>query len=260
MLRNMKAAAAIGVLAMSVSILFAQTSAPAPVAPPAFEVASVKPNNSGGTVAIRRPPGGQWVATNASLRLLITWAYDITDERLVGGPGWLDSARFDVMAKAPNENPTRDQVRLMVQSLLADRFNLRVHSEQRELPHYRLEMDTGGAKVRVLNNGAIASPDPFRMPGLGVLSGTHVTAAMLAKVLSGQLGRYVDDKTGFSSLFDFNLEWRPDEVAGDVSADEGARPSIFTAVREQLGFRLIPEKGPVPVIVIDHVDRNPTAN
>jgi uncharacterized protein (TIGR03435 family) len=84
---------------------------------------------------------------------------------------------------------------------------------------------------------------------------------MLAKVLTGQLGRYVEDKTGFNSVFDFTLVWRPDDApAADASADEDARPSIFTAVREQLGFRLVPGKGSVEVVAIDAIDRHPTAN
>lgn len=260
MLRKVRTAAAIGVLAMGAGVVLAQSPALAPAATLSFEVATVKPNNSNGAVAIRRLPGGRWIASNASLRLLITWAYDITDERLVGAPGWLDSARFDITAQSPMETPTRDQLHLMVQTLLADRFNLRMHREHRQLPLYKLEVDAGGPKVHVQVPGTAVSQDPFNMTVLGRLSGTHVTAAMLAKVLSNQLGRFVEDDTGFDSVFDFTLVWRPEGASPqDMPADDD-RPSIFTAIREQLGFKLVPDKGPVEVIVVDHVDRHPAAN
>jgi uncharacterized protein (TIGR03435 family) len=265
MLRKVRMAAAIGILAMGAWLAFAQTSVPAPAAsaptaPLAFEVATVKPSDSNGTVAIRRLPGGRWIAANASLRLLITWAYDITDDWLTGAPGWVDSARFDIAAQAPSENPTRDQLHQMVQSLLADRFNLRVHWDHKELPLYRMEMDSAGPKVHALDAGTAVSQDPFNMTVLGRLSGTHVTAAMLAKVLSNQLGRFVEDDTGFDSVFDFTLVWRPEGASPEDTPTDDDRPSIFTAIREQLGFKLVSAKGPVAVISIDHVDRHPAAN
>ena len=132
----------------------------------------------------------------------------------------------------------------MVQSLLADRFHLRLHKDRNELPLYRLELDAGGPRVHALGAGTAVSQDPFRMTTLGRLSGTHVTAAMLAKVLSNQLGRYVEDDTGFDSVFDFTLVWRPEGVAPEDMPPDDDRPSIFTAIREQLGFKLVPGKGP----------------
>lgn len=260
MLRKVRAAAAICILAVSAGVALAQPAVPEPGATLAFEVATVRPNDSNGTVAIRSLPGGRWIATNASLRLLITWAYSITDERLAAAPGWLDSARFDVTAQASSENPSLDQEHLMVQSLLADRFHLRLHKDRNELPLYRLELDAGGPRVHALGAGTAVSQDPFRMTTLGRLSGTHVTAAMLAKVLSNQLGRYVEDDTGFDSVFDFALVWLLEGVAPEDMPPDDDRPSIFTAIREQLGFKLVPGKGPVEVVVIDHVDRFPTPN
>lgn len=260
MQRIARTVAAGSVLAGVAVLASAQAAVSAPSSLTVFDVASVKPNNAGGTVAIRSLPGGRWTASNASLRLLITWAYDITDERLVRAPGWVDSARFDVIAQAPIQKPTLDQQHLMVQSLLAERFNLRAHREQRRLPLYRLEMDEGGPKMHVLGPGTTVSQDPFRMSVLGRLSGTHVTAAMLAKVLSNQLGRYVEDDTGFTSVFDFTLVWRPEGAAPEDMPADDDRPSIFTAIRDQLGFKLSPVKGPVEVIAVDHVDRQPAAN
>jgi uncharacterized protein (TIGR03435 family) len=167
LLRIARIIAAESILVMCASLALAQPSVPASGAALAFEVAIIKPNDANGTVTIKRLPGGRWIATNASLRLLITWAYDITDERLVGEPGWVDSARFDVTAQAPNDNPTRDQLRLMVQSLLADRFNLCIRREPRQLPLYRLEMDAGGPKVQLQAIGTAISQDPFNMTVLG---------------------------------------------------------------------------------------------
>jgi uncharacterized protein (TIGR03435 family) len=260
-LRILRMIVAGGILAIGAGLGLAQTTASAPAAPATFEVATIKPSDPTNPIAIRSLPDGRFVTSNTSLRRLITWAYDIGDDRLVGAPSWLDSPGYDVVAKGPSGHLPHGQLQLMVQALLADRVNLRVHWEHRQLPLYRLEMDSSGPKVHVLDAGTAVSQDPFSMAGLGRLSGTHVTTAMLAKVLTGQLGRYVDDKTGFNSVFDFTLVWRPDDApAADASADEDARPSIFTAVREQLGFRLVPGKGSVEVVAIDAIDRHPTAN
>jgi uncharacterized protein (TIGR03435 family) len=226
--------------------------------PPAFEVAAIKPSDPASPVGIRRFPGGRFVTSNTSLRLLITWTYDIGDERLVGAPGWLDSARFDVLAKAPNENATLDELHSMMKSLLADRFGLRVHTETKDLPMYTLDIDKNGPKVHVLEEALAVNHDPFKMTQSGRLTGTSVTTEMLAKVLTNQLGHYVRDSTGFKGAFDFTLEWRPESASSAAEAD--TRASIFTAIREQLGFRLTSGRAQVEVIAIDHVENHPTEN
>lgn len=239
------------------AVLFGSSLLLSAETPLEFEVAAIKPSDPASPVGIRRFPGGRFVTSNSSLRLLITWTYDIGDERLVGAPGWLDSARFDVVAKAPNENVTLDELHSMMKSLLAERFKLRVHTEQKDLPMYTLEIDKNGPKVHVLDEALAVNHDPFKMMGSGRLTGTSVTTGMLAKVLTSQLGHSVKDNTGFNGAFDFTLEWRPD--SGNVS-EADSRPSIFTAIREQLGFRLISGKAPVEVIAIDHVENHPTEN
>jgi uncharacterized protein (TIGR03435 family) len=221
-----------------------------------FEVAAIKLSDTSSPVGIRRLPGGRFATSNASLRLLITWTYDIGDERLVGAPGWLDSARFDVTAKAPNENPTLDELHSMMKSLLTDRFKLRVHTETKDLPMYTLDVDKNGPKVHLLDAPLAVNHDPFKMSESGRLTGTSVTATMLAKVLTNQLGHFVRDNTGFKGVFDFTLEWRPDSA----SVDADTRASIFTAVREQLGFKLTSGRAQVEVIAIDHVESHPTDN
>jgi len=225
-----------------------------------FEVAAIKLSDTSSPVGIRRLPGGRFVTSNTSLRLLITWAYDIGDERLVGAPGWLDSARFDVAAKAPNENPTLDELHATMKSLLADRFKLRVHTATKDLPMYTLDVDKNAPKVHVLDAPLAVNHDPFKMTESGRLTGTSVTAGMLAKALTNQLGHYVRDNTGFRGVFDFTLEWRPDSTPSSDSPDTDARASIFTAIREQLGFRLTSGRAPVEVIAIDHVENHPTDN
>lgn len=225
-----------------------------------FEVAAIKLSDTSSPVGIRRLPGGRFVTSNTSLRLLITWTYDIGDERLAGAPGWLDSARFDVEAKASNENPTLDELHSMMKSLLADRFKLRVHTEKRDLPMYALGVDKNGPKVHVRDAPLAINHDPFKMTEAGRLTGTSITAGMLAKVLTNQLGHFVRDNTGFKRVFDFTLEWRPDSAQSSDSPDADTRASIFTAIREQLGFRLTSGRAPVEVIAIDHVESHPTDN
>jgi uncharacterized protein (TIGR03435 family) len=140
----------------------------------------------------------------------------------------------------------------MMQALLAERFKLTVHREARELPMYALTVAKGGAKVTTREHTGSMGQNPFGMPGRGVLVGTEVTAEMLAKALANQLGRSVQDATGLKGVFDFKLEWSPDQTA------EGA--SLFTAIQEQLGLRLEARKGPVEVLVIDRVESGPTEN
>lgn len=228
--------------------------------PLGFEVAAIKPSDMTGPVGIRRFPGGRFVTSNTSLKLLITWTYDIGDERLVGAPGWLDSARFDVAAKAPNQNPTLDELHSMMKALLADRFKLRVHAETRDLSMYMLEVDRNGPKVHVLDAPLAVNHDPFKTAESGRLTGTSVTTGMLAKVLTSQLGHYVRDDTGFKGVFDFTLEWRPDSAASGDGPDADSRASIFTAIRERLGLRLTSGRAPIEVVAIDHVENHPTDN
>jgi uncharacterized protein (TIGR03435 family) len=243
--------------------LLAQTSAPLPVASriggPAFEVATIKPSGvDSPPQSIRRLPGGRLVTTNTPLPVLIAWAYSVDDGRLFGVPKGLDRAGFDVVAKAAESEPAPGQMQLMMRTLLAERFKLVTHPETRELTAYELVNDAGGPKVRVVEPGDRPDSNPFAMSGAGRLTGTRVTADMLAKVLSNQLGRPVKNATGFTSAFDFTLTWTPDTVTPAV--DDPQRPSLLTAVREQLGFRLVANKTAVDVVVIDRVDGNPTAN
>jgi uncharacterized protein (TIGR03435 family) len=232
--------------------------------PAAFEVASIKRSDPTQTAAIRR--SGYRIATvNTSLQMLITWAYDVHSDRVYGKPAFLDSVHYDVVANGPENGwpaqRTPGQVTFlqeMMQTLLVERFKLAVHRETKELPMYALVLAKGGPKFKLGPAPESMGQQPFSMPGRGRLSGTQVAAWMLAKVLADQLGRSVQDQTGLEGVFDFKLEWAPD--VQPESAEVGNRASLFTAIQEQLGLRLEARKGPVEVLVIDHVESSPNEN
>jgi len=230
---------------------------------PQFEVASIKPSSAdSGAAGINRSVG-QFATSNLSLPFLIRWAYDLDEDRLIGVPKGLDTAKFDIVAKIPqDEKLIRGTLQLMMQNLLADRFHLTVHSETRELSSYALMTDNAGPKVHFVDASQPVGMNPFNITDRGRLVGTRVTAEMLAKVLADQLKRPVHDLTGISMPFDFVLEWMPDTITDqdEVVGASSARATIFTALREELGFRLNSRKSAVEVIVIDHVEKVPSDN
>lgn len=210
-------------------------------------------------MAIRRS-GHRIVATGTTLQFLIKWAFDLQSDRVLGQPPWLDSDRFDVVGAAPTDEelpgrkpgePTIWQRRM--QTLLADRFGLTTHRETREMAVYVLTPAKTGFKPALGPPPEVFGQQPFQMPGLGRLTGTQVNVEMLANVLSGQLGRTVQDKSGIREVFDFKLDWAPDGI-------NDGRPSIYTALEEQLGLKLEARRGPVEVLVIDRIERAPSGN
>ena len=223
-----------------------RAQSPAPDATRAkFEVASVKVVNhpvpmhpyrldiSHGTLKVDAVP----------LRFIIGLAYGAQVE---GGPGWINDERYDIQAKSGNPNATRDEIRAMLQNLLADRFRLAFHKETRQMPIYTLRVEKSGPRLKQAKDDE--QPNISQRAG----SALHVTFQKwpikgLASTLSGVLGTPVRDETGLTGTYDFTLEW-----SQDSSADSG--PSIFTAVQEQLGLKLEAGKGPVDVMVIDHVE------
>ena len=239
------------------------------VEPPKYEVASIKPNTeSDSRVAFRIEPSGSLAATGITLKRLVMTAYNVQGFRIVGGPDWVDSRRWDVQAK-PDRVVLPNQIRPMLRALLEDRFQLRSHSEERQRPVYELSVDRKGSKVQRAKESETKAD--VRV-GAGLIQLTKATAATFASQLSYALGRPVIDKTGLSGEFDFVLEWTPEigEDGGPTTAGlpPGASnppastpngPSIFTAIAAQLGLRLTSARGPVEVMVIDDV-RMPTAN
>lgn len=226
-----------------------------------FEVASIKPskNTTNGNF-FEIPPGGQrFSATNATLKLLILTAYDVSFRQISGGPGWMSSEGYDVEAKA--ERPVnREQLRLMLQSLLADRFSLKLHKETKELPVYVLTPENDYAHLR--ENKSAGEPHAKRGSS-GQMVFEDVSMSQLASFLSLRMGRDVLDKTGLTGNFDFELTWTPDQPArggADTAPPPDPNgPSIFTALREQLGLKLTATKSPGVVLTVDNAEK-PSAN
>jgi bla regulator protein blaR1 len=268
---------------LAAGLAFGQ-SAPAPLT---FEVASIKPNSGDDhRMGLQFLPGGGLRATGMTLKFLITFAYDVRDFQVSGGPGWINSDRFDIVAKSErggsdNATPddmrkmtdaqmktTAEQMRLKLQALLADRFQLTFHRETKEQPVYALVVGKNGSKLQ--ESKVQPQGDRRRMMriGRGDINGEGVGLEMLAENLSTQLGRPVIDRTGLKGDFDFKLTWTPDPgqsmggfggppppgVEAPPPPDPNG-PSLFTAVQEQLGLRLESQKGPVDLIVIDRVEK-----
>jgi bla regulator protein blaR1 len=260
-----------------------------------FEVATVKPNRASDNQRMVRISPGKFSAAGMPLKELIRFAYDLkSDAQLTGGPAWVNSDRFDIEAKedeahaqASNKLPPPEmakQMRQMLQSLLADRFGLKVSHAAKELPVYALVIAKGGPKLTPTTTPPMAPPgdrppgdDPakksfnrgIRMQGNGDLTGMAAPTGLLADVLSRQseLGnRLVEDKTGLTGEYDWTLKWTPAAIDSSSSADGAAQPagdpstpSLFTAVQEQLGLKLEPQKDTVDILVIDHIEQ-PSAN
>jgi uncharacterized protein (TIGR03435 family) len=215
-----------------------------------FEVASVKPTDTQGSFTFDFPPGGRFSGRNLTVQNLLRIAYGLQDYQISGAPGWIDSAGFDIQARAaasPSE-PTREQVREMIQALLADRFQLVVHRETRQLPIYALVVAKGGPRLQAADTDV---GRPKSMVGQMVVRRMSMTT--LGNILAFDAKRPVRDETGLNGEFAFKLEWTPG--LGESDAGPSPRPSLFTAVQEQLGLKLESAKGPIEVLVIDHVGK-----
>jgi len=227
---------------------------------PAFEVTTVKPAASGNRTRIDFLPGGRLAVTNMALKTLLSVAYDVREFQIAGGPEWMTSARFDVTAKAESPTATRQEMVAMLRTLLTQRFKLAIRREMKELPVYELVVDSGGLKL-----AASAETTKLMLDGgNGRARGTKVTMDVFGQFLSMQVGRTVIDRTGVTGAYDLTLTWVPDTNPVQSSSDnprapDTSGPSIFTAVQEQLGLKLVSRRGPVPSIVIEHAER-PTEN
>jgi bla regulator protein blaR1 len=232
-----------------------------------FEVASVKLNRSGARgVSFPPPSHGKFQATNTTLKLLIIEAYQIQEYQLAGGPNWLDSERFDVVAKGP-ASARRSEVYQMLQTLLTERFGLTLHHETKEMSIYSITVDKNGPKMPKAGDeecGETSRDHPcggFNMYNRSRLLGEHVSVQQLAGMLAFVMGRVVQDNTGLKDNFNIKLEWTPDDFQSrgsehpdaPVTADGG--PNVFAAMREQLGLKLESRKGPVDLLVIDRAEK-----
>jgi uncharacterized protein (TIGR03435 family) len=232
------------------ALTLAQTPASAKRAE--FEVASIKPTaTKDGSLTFDFPPGGRFSCRNLTVPHLLRIAYELQDYQISGGPGWIGSAGFDIEARAAasTDGLTHEQVREMLQALLADRFHLVLHRETRQLPIYALV----AGKTRPRLQPADSSAAPFRGGKMGQLSAKKMSMTELANVLTFDLKRPVRDETGLKGDFAFTLEWTPG--LGESDSGPSSRPSLFAAVREQLGLKLESTKGPVEVLVVDSVEK-----
>lgn len=238
----------------------------------AFDVASIHlspPSPDGHHHIWNDVHNSEFRTGNLSTRDLIQYAYNIPDSQIVGGPEWINSAMYDIDAKA---DPAVDALlkamatleatqkkREMVQALLAERFAFTMHNETRELPVYDLVLAKGGPKFQL--NNKVGNTDNTGRDHLHV-SGMTNTVPFLARDLAQLLGRVVVDKTGLPGSYDLTLRWTPDNSPLPLhngAPDPNAPPGLFTAIQEQLGLKLVSTKGPVPILVIDHIEK-PTPN
>jgi uncharacterized protein (TIGR03435 family) len=230
-----------------------------------FDVASIHINNTetdGHHHIISDPAESHFRTVNLALRDLIQFAYGLPDSQILGGPAWLGSDLFDIDAKSdpvadaelhalPTEQ-ARHEKQLMVQALLADRFELKVHQETRQLPVYALVVTKDGPKFILSKvDGTTIDTGRARLH----IAGSDDTIGILARELAQLLGRPVLNQTGLSGRYDLSLRWAPDDVAVSASSSPDLPPDIFTAIQEQLGLKLESTKGPVPVLVIDSVEK-----
>jgi uncharacterized protein (TIGR03435 family) len=220
---------------------------------PAFEVASIRavPANRGGMTSISAYGEPRFTATNITLELLIAIAYRIDGKNILGKPEWLDSALFDVAAKPEGDaGLSYDQLRPLLQQLLQQRFHLTVHRETKETSGYALVVAKDGTKLKANKEEPVGTA--FIM--LDELRGPNISMEVLAGLLSRPVDRPVVDRTALAGSYDITLHFAPE------NSTDSTLPSIFTAVQEQLGLKLVPQKVPVERLTIDHVDREPTDN
>lgn len=290
----MRANLVIGLTAFACGVGYAQSTEA-----PTFDAVSVKPSpppdGRGRRVAMIGGPGtptpGRINYENVGLGAIIGEAYNVKGYQ-ISGPDWFQSERYNVIATVPL-GITKDQFRVMLQNLLADRFKLTLHKETRELPIYTLSVAKNGPKLKKAvpdpppdaSDGADVAGRPGGRAGGGNMKldtegypvlGPGMSMAMmndrarlankghmqvLVNLLSGQTGRPVVDATGLTEEYQFALYWIPQPPGADPSmAEDPKGPDLFAALQEQMGLKLEPKKGPIEVLVIDHAERVPTEN
>ena len=250
-------------LTLSLPHTHSQTTSAPPGKLPTYDVASIRPNNTGSHHVHISDHDEVFQAENASVKDLLEEAFDIQRNLIFGLPAWTAGKHFDIDAKVLDADPkqlgqlTPEQRRQMFLTLYTGRFGLKWHYENRTVPTYELTVTKDGPKLQ-------HSPDPNGRDGTSMqntdLTVTNEPLTALAQELSRDLERPVVDKTGLTGKYDLHLKWsRQDAPAADAGQDPDAPPPLFTALEEQLGLKLLPGKDPVKVIVIDSLTP-PTAN
>jgi uncharacterized protein (TIGR03435 family) len=261
--------------------VFIRAQVPDTVSQPlTFDVAAITPNRSGDEeFGSYVEPGGRYTARNITLHTLIKTAYGVHDSQIAGGAAWIDTDRWDIVAKAEGHTQAaafRDTARLMLRPLLADRFSLSLRREPRDLRVYALVVAKANGEfgpqfrrnddrdcdrtappmppVAEAKEPAVPLPcgaDIFRP---GHLVARDMALSNLVVALNRfNIGRVVVDQTGLSGKFDWEIQWTPEALTVDHAAREG--PTIFDAFREQAGLGLQAKRALVDVLVIDHVER-----
>jgi uncharacterized protein (TIGR03435 family) len=233
-----------------------------------FDVSTVKASQtSSRSSSMRSRADG--ITASGSLRRFAEVAYGLRDFQVTGGPDWVNTSTWEVAAKIdpPDVAPAKTDAaaydawneRRMerMQSLLAERFGLKCHMTTKELPVYELVLAKGGSKLKetTAEEGKRGSTNVEGQGRKSQATFTGVTTKSLATSLSSEAGRLVLDKTGLTGSYDFTLTWTNDDHSMETEADAASGPTLFTAVQEQLGLKLEPSKGPVPVLVIDSAER-----
>ena len=246
-------------------------------ATPAFEVASVKPNTSGSGTQSGRSANGSVTLTNMPLRLLISSAFGIRPNRVSGGPNWIDSERFDISARAP-ENTTDNQLSLMLKTLITERFKLVARTEAQDQPAYALVVARSDGRLgpkliastvcdKAARFGTAAPPAASKLPEsmpcgnrrwndgreTVIQAGAQPLAAIVRALDGVADGRQVIDRTNLGGTFTFEIRFAPPTVS--AANNDSGLPSMFAALEEQLGLKLESTRAPLEVLVIDSVER-----
>ena len=233
---------------------------------PAFEVASIKPTGPNPNGSRYNFDLGRMTAENWTLRSYITIAYGLKSYQLSGATGWMDADHFDIVATledaSENGLAAKDQPRLRqqqegerirtaLQALLAERFHLRIHRETKMLQGYALLVAKSGLKLTpVVSDGL-----PNMHSNGRKLTAERWSMGRVADFLGGELNQPVTDQTHVEGIFNLKLEWSPEDLGGRAPSSPSQAPSIFTAIQEQLGVKLEPQKAPVEVVVVDNAER-----
>ncbi len=253
--------------------LLAPAQTPQPLQPtvptPVYDVVSIVPNNSDSGNMSFEGHDATFTATNVRFKNLLSNAFDVREDLISGLPGWAESARYDLKAKIVDpdlptlKKLTEEQRDAMLAGILTDRFHLKVHTESKQLPIYNLVVTPHGPKFK-----PSADQDP-KHGGMRAsdhdadIEASRISALLV--LLAGSLHRTVIDQTHLTALYDMHLTWAPDRPAAAAGLDDGRNPaadtgpSLFSALEDQLGLKLVPAKGPVTTLVVDHIEP-PTPN
>ena len=233
--------------------------------PPAFDVASLKPaakiTTDSYSINLGKTNHGELTMGNVTLAECLKFAYGLSDDIQLSGPEWIRAKGdilFDIVAKAPPDTP-REQLLLMLRTLLAERFQLVLHREQRQASYLALVQSRKGLKLTPTDPAAVVATSTFHM---GHIDSRGTYMSVLATILSRFMRHPVLDLTGLEGRYIVKLDWTPDPVDATAAAPIEPRtaPTIYTAIEQQLGLKLESRKGPLEVIVVDHAERVPVSN